>query len=29
MFLNQLNESNKERFLNLCGHAIMADNVRL
>ncbi len=27
MFLNQLNESNKERFLNLCGHAIMADNV--
>ena len=27
MFLNQLNENNKERFLNLCGHAIMADNV--
>lgn len=27
MFLNQLGEKDKELFLNLCGHAIMADNV--
>ena len=27
MFLNELGEKNKEFFLNLCGHAIMADDV--
>ena len=27
MFLNQLGEKDKELFLNLCGHAIMADDV--
>lgn len=27
MFLNQLSEKNKELFLNLCGYAIIADNV--
>ena len=27
MFLSQLNEDNKELFLNLCGHAVMADDV--
>ncbi len=27
MFLNQLGDKDKELFLNLCGHAIMADNV--
>lgn len=27
MFLSQLSESNKELFLNLCGHAVMADDV--
>ena len=27
MFLNELGEKDKELFLNLCGHAIMADDV--
>ncbi len=27
MFLNQLNENQKELFLSLCGHAIMADGI--
>ena len=27
MFLNELSEKDKELFLNLCGHAIMADDV--